>query len=257
MNIMLALRHIFSSNMVLPCVLCGSSEREEVIFGELGFHDTYMLHRNCLVLCLGKFIQNRITSFRLWNFLKKDILIQKNRFALVKCTYCPRLGANLSCSHEGCQRSFHTKCGVKNLAVLQYGGRFDSYCEQHVPDNRIRPGPDENCVLCLAPIVADGKDFSPALAFQAPCCQNGWFHRECVQVLSIATTYYFKCPLCRNENQFAEVATFGIAIPKWRYALPKPPAAMAMRVTRSAARSFLTGRLLVRAPRVRIARLTN
>ncbi|KAH8238271.1 hypothetical protein KR032_002106 [Drosophila birchii] len=232
--------------MQLPCVLCDSNEDDEVIFGELSTHERNMMHRNCLVLCLGKYLQNRNVVFRLSNFLKKDVLTEKNRFAMVKCTYCPRLGANLSCSHEGCKRSFHTKCGVKNLAVLQYGGHFDTFCAQHVPQRRNRPGSGENCVLCLGPIVGIGKTFSPALAFQAPCCQNGWFHRDCVQDQSNATTYYFKCPLCRNESRFADVAMFGVSIPKWRYTLPKP---VVVRVNRNRPRNLVTGRYIGRVPR--------
>ncbi|XP_020808246.1 G2/M phase-specific E3 ubiquitin-protein ligase-like [Drosophila serrata] len=236
--------------MKLPCVLCGCHKDNELIFGEFVMHDKNSLHRNCLVLCLGKFVQNKTDDIRLWNFLKDDISEVKEVFSLTKCSYCPRLGANLSCCHEGCHRSFHTKCGVDNMAVLQYGGKFDTFCAEHVPEHRSRPEPDANCILCLGSVVANGQDFTPALAFQAPCCHNGWFHRECVQDLSNASTISFKCPLCRNENEFGEVAMYGVAIPKWRYGLPKPPTSIPVAPGRAH-----TGLFRIREVRVLIARL--
>ncbi|KAH8280776.1 hypothetical protein KR054_011146 [Drosophila jambulina] len=209
-------------------------------------------------MCLGKFVQSASSSYRSWHFLQKDFAAEKSRIGLHTCSYCDRLGANLSCCHAGCKRSFHTKCGVDNLAVLQYGGSFDSFCAEHVPERDSRPGPGERCVLCLASIVAAGKDFSPALAFQPPCCQNGWFHRDCVQAQSISTTNVFRCPLCRNERIYANVAMFGIAIPEWRYSLPNPPAANPNRVHRGTpVYIHATPRHRGRVARVRIARLPN
>ncbi|XP_070144588.1 pineapple eye protein-like [Drosophila kikkawai] len=85
-------------------------------------------------------------------------------FSLLKCEYCHRLGANLTSCQVGCKRSFHTKCGVDNMAVLQFGGQFDTFCADHVPEHRRRPEPEDNCVICLGVVVNDGEDFKPALA---------------------------------------------------------------------------------------------
>ncbi|XP_070144534.1 G2/M phase-specific E3 ubiquitin-protein ligase-like [Drosophila kikkawai] len=206
--------------MVLPCALCGSSERNEAILGELGIHSEVVIHRNCLVLCLGKWLQNKTPHYRLWKFLTRDMWVEKHHFRLLKCEYCIRVGANLSCCHVGCKRNFHTKCGVENMAVLQYGGKFDTFCAEHVAEPRRRPEPKDHCVICLGAIVNAGQYFKTAQAFQAPCCQNGWFHRTCVQYMSMARKRCLKCPLCRNKKKFAEVALFGVSIPKWRKTLP-------------------------------------
>ncbi|KAH8254941.1 hypothetical protein KR038_004721 [Drosophila bunnanda] len=203
--------------MELPCLICRSTDNDEVDLGKFSTYGQYKIHRNCLVLCRGKFFETKKSVI----FTRQHLQEEESRYELIPCSYCPRLGANLACSHEGCQRSFHTKCGVDNMALLQYDGRFNTFCAEHVPEHATRPEPGETCVLCLAPVVAAGKDFSPALAFQAPCCQNGWFHRVCVQDQSDISMDAFKCPLCRDEKRYEEVALFGVAVPKWRFDLPE------------------------------------
>ncbi|XP_020808308.1 PHD finger protein 7-like [Drosophila serrata] len=246
-----------------PCILCGSCENDEVTFGEFDKQEKNTVHRNCLILCVGQFLQRADPGYRMWNFFKKDLAAEKKRISLFACSYCYRMGANLSCCHRGCKRNFHTKCGIVNMGLLQYDGKFNTFCGQHVPKTSTRPEPGENCVLCLAPVVPDGQDFRSPLAFQAPCCHNGWFHRECVQDHSIATNYCFKCPLCRNEDRFEGVALFGVAIPKWRFALPNPPDAAVPRESVIAGQQHRRGsgpriihtppvRYRGRAPRVRV-----
>lgn len=147
------------------------------------------------------------------NFLKSDILKEVRRCRLLRCCYCLRRGANIGCCRRECRRSFHTKCGVDNLAVNQYSGSYNSYCQNHVPKSRYRPGPTEQCSICFDALVARGERFNVAKAVQSPCCRNGWYHHRCLQLYANSAGYFFKCPLCKDEEKFGEVARFGISVP--------------------------------------------
>lgn len=49
---------------------------------------------------------------------------------------------------------------------------------------------------------------------KAPCCRNGWFHKWCLSEYAQNAGYFFKCPLCQNEDIFrSELPNRGIFIP--------------------------------------------
>ncbi|KAH8243871.1 hypothetical protein KR032_010833, partial [Drosophila birchii] len=196
----------------LPCVLCCTKEDDEMIFGKVHKQNKLMVHCNCLYLS-SNLIQNGNERNGILNFLVKDILMEKNRCHSIRCCYCERRGANIGCCHIKCRRNFHTKCGYDNMAVNQFNGSYNSYCDQHVPKYRFRPGPAELCTICFEPLVAKSKRFTVATAIQSPCCRNGWYHRQCLQLYAISAGYFFKCPLCNNKDKFAQVSFFGIWIP--------------------------------------------
>ncbi|KAH8366934.1 hypothetical protein KR200_005064 [Drosophila serrata] len=197
--------------MEQPCVLCCSKEDDESIFGKFHKEDQVVVHSNCLYLS-SNLVQNGDDRNGILHFLKKDIMMETRRCRVLRCFYCQRLGANIGCCRSSCRRSFHTKCGFENYAVSQFTGSFNSYCHQHVPKYRFRPGPKEQCMICFDALVAKGK-FSVARALQSPCCRNGWYHRYCLQMYANSAGYFFNCPLCKNEKKFGDVALFGISIP--------------------------------------------
>eukprot|EP00099_Drosophila_melanogaster_P007085 NP_001259740.1 PHD finger protein 7, isoform B [Drosophila melanogaster] len=199
--------------MVQICVLCLSGERDELIFGTVHVEGNMMVHRNCLYLS-SNLIQRGEKKLSIMNFLKEDIEAEVNRCRLLKCCYCRRLGANIWCCKSGCRRTFHTKCGVDNLAQNQFCDTYNSFCHQHVLVPRNRPvfKNDEECLLCAEDVVAKGERFSVVTCLYAPCCRNGWFHRRCLQRYANSSGYFFKCPLCNNTDVFRRVAYMGIAV---------------------------------------------
>ncbi|XP_017030325.1 PHD finger protein 7 [Drosophila kikkawai] len=218
--------------MELPCVLCCSKDEDEMVFGKVHKEEQLVVHRNCLYLS-SNLVQNGNERTGILSFLKKDILMEMRRCRLLRCFYCQRLGANIGCCRTKCRRTFHTKCGYDNLAVSQFSGHYNSFCHQHIPKYRIRPGPGEQCTICFESLVAKGKRFSLATEMQSPCCRNGWYHRQCLQRYANSAGYFFKCPLCNDEEKFAEVALFGISIPNCDASWELEPNAFADQLQRS------------------------
>ncbi|XP_033171355.1 PHD finger protein 7 [Drosophila mauritiana] len=206
--------------MVLTCVLCRSSEQDELIFGTVHVDGKMMVHRNCLYLS-SNLIQRGDSNLDIMNFRKQDIEAEAERCRSLKCCYCRRLGANIVCCKSGCRRTFHTKCGADNLAQNQFCHTYKSFCHQHVPVLRHRPAykKDEKCLICLDDLIAKGERFSVVSCLFAPCCRNGWFHRRCLQGYANSSGYFFKCPLCNNIEMFRRVVYMGIAVlnqdPSW------------------------------------------
>ncbi|XP_016983546.1 uncharacterized protein LOC108047735 [Drosophila rhopaloa] len=195
------------------CVLCRSSEDDEIAFGVIHQQEEMMVHHNCLYLS-SNLIQRGNERNGILSFLKEDILAEARRCRLLSCCYCHRGGANIGCCESGCRRTFHTKCGVENLALNQFRDTYRSYCNLHVPNYRQRPSSaTEHCVICQDLLVAAGCRFSVVTMIQSPCCRNGWYHRNCLQAYANTAGYFFKCPLCNNSDVFLNVALMGISVP--------------------------------------------
>lgn len=66
------------------------------------------------------------------------------------------------------------------------------------------------CAICNNSVVP-----SPIRAsIWAPCCNNAWFHRACIQKLALSSGYFFKCPLCNNTSTFKNnMLDLGIFVP--------------------------------------------
>ncbi|EDX02053.2 PHD finger protein 7 [Drosophila yakuba] len=199
--------------MVQNCVLCRSSERDELIFGTVHVQDNIMVHRNCLYLS-SNLVQRGNKRLGILNFLKEDIEEEAKRCRTLMCYYCRRPGANIGCCKSSCRRTFHTKCGIDNLAQNQFSDTYKSYCHQHVLMHRRRPAliKEQECVICAEALIGEGERFSVVTCIFAPCCRNGWFHRKCLQRYANSAGYFFKCPLCNNLEVFRKVAMMGISV---------------------------------------------
>ncbi|XP_043658694.1 uncharacterized protein LOC122623545 [Drosophila teissieri] len=199
--------------MVENCVLCRCSERDELIFGTVHVKDKMMVHTNCLYLS-SNLVQRGDKRLGILNFLKEDIEAEVKRCRTLVCYYCRRPGANIGCCKSGCRRTFHTKCGVDNLAQNQFSDTYRSYCHQHVLMHRRRPAlvKEEECVICTEALIGEGERFSVVTCIYAPCCRNGWFHRKCLQRYANSAGYFFKCPLCNNLEVFRKVVLMGISV---------------------------------------------
>ncbi|XP_016952096.3 PHD finger protein 7 [Drosophila biarmipes] len=199
--------------MVRMCVLCRSSEaKDEVSFGPTIVEYNIMVHRNCLYLS-SNLVQRGNSRVGILRFLKDDIVAEARRCRHLICCYCHQPGANIGCCKFGCRRTFHTKCGIDNLAQNQFRGTYKSFCHQHVITHHRRPTSDDAiCVICTEQLIEKGKRFNAVNMLYSPCCQNGWYHRRCLQKYANTSGYFFKCPLCNNTQEFHDVTLMGIAV---------------------------------------------
>ncbi|XP_017042018.1 PHD finger protein 7 [Drosophila ficusphila] len=197
---------------MIYCVLCRSAEDDDLALGTIHKEGSFMVHRNCLYLS-SNLVQRGSEDAGILRFLRDDILAEVCRTRSLNCYYCHRPGANIGCCKSGCRRTFHTKCGVDNLAQNQFRDTYKSYCHQHVRSYRWRPSSDENCVICAELVIAEGSRFCAVRVLQSPCCRNGWYHRKCLQKYANSAGYFFKCPLCNNSTTFHDVALWGISVP--------------------------------------------
>lgn len=70
-----------------------------------------------------------------------------------------------------------------------------------------------NNALCT--ICCENLDkFNEIKTILAPCCKAGWFHKLCLLKCAKNAGYFFKCPLCNNEEEFRKyIVKLGIYIP--------------------------------------------
>ncbi|KAH8368028.1 hypothetical protein KR084_005864 [Drosophila pseudotakahashii] len=198
--------------MVNMCVLCRSSESDELIYGTTIREGSLMVHHYCLYLS-SNLVQRGSKRVGIMRFLQDDIVAEARRSKQLNCCYCHRPGANIGCCKARCRRTFHTKCGVENHTQSQFRDTYKSYCHQHVRNHRHRPASEkEPCVICKDPLIGAGERFSVVTMLYSPCCRNGWYHRNCLQSYANTAGYFFKCPLCNNSEAFHDVALMGICL---------------------------------------------
>ncbi|KAH8325787.1 hypothetical protein KR067_008161, partial [Drosophila pandora] len=198
--------------VMAPCVLCRSYDKDELIFGPVHQHGKMWMHTNCLYLS-SNLKQRGNDDNGILCFLPEDIEEEARRCRALTCYYCHKSGANIGCCQPACRRTFHTKCGIDNMAQNQFRGTYKSYCHSHVRNYRYRPAPDEDCVICQDRLMGTEERFNVCTMLHSPCCRNGWYHRLCLQAYANSAGYFFKCPLCNNSSTFHDVALRGISVP--------------------------------------------
>lgn len=149
-------------------------------------------------------------------------LLSFSSATLQHCCYCRKTYASIGCCEKKCRRSFHIACGLEHGVQTQFCRSYDSFCHEHVRYKfvpRLRSlVKGEFCCICYDPIVSGQDDGNELMAqylyLRAPCCRNGWFHRNCLQKFAKTAGYFFKCPLCNDEKKFrCELTIRGIFIP--------------------------------------------
>lgn len=138
-----------------------------------------------------------------------------NSTVLQTCCYCQKRGANIGCCNQRCRQSFHVPCGVKNKCLSEFTGVFRSFCRKHSNQFACAPGEehktDDLCRICLDVMGT----YDAVESLRSPCCSRDvWYHKRCMMQTAKAAGYFFKCPICKNENDFRGVMTKrGIYIP--------------------------------------------
>lgn len=227
---------------IIPCAICGREVDDEVLYGKIYAIGDIQCHYFCVLLscCL---VQKGRETDGLFGFLYRDILAEIERAKKHKCSYCSRGGATLGCSVSQCRKQFHLPCGREKNAVSLFYGNYKSYCQQHVPKQKVHDNVMESikqrrknkikskkggadvfeheesssesefvCLICYEEV----EPYPGVQTFWPPCCaRDAWFHRRCLQRMALtAGVHYLKCPLCNDKERFHEaVISQGYYIP--------------------------------------------
>lgn len=137
-----------------------------------------------------------------------------------KCIYCKEIGANIGCCAPKCRHTFHTTCGLHSGSLMQFEDPYRSFCHRHAatvvcPKSRkVRHKTTEMCSICYDAM----GEFDLVQSVQSPCCKRSWFHKRCLMEFAKTAGYFFKCPMCNNEDDFrSAVKLRGVFVPD-RYA---------------------------------------
>uniref|UniRef100_A0A182STD4 PHD-type domain-containing protein n=1 Tax=Anopheles maculatus TaxID=74869 RepID=A0A182STD4_9DIPT len=191
--------------MAKTCFLCKSSVDNELLFGRFYSKWKLTVHYYCL--------RGSNDTVGIFGFLESDIRKENERTKKCRCYICKHMHANVSCCSKKCLRTFHTVCGIMNGCLSHYTDTYQSWCSAHVP---LEPdsdphSPEEACSICYDEM----GQYDLITSIKAPCCRNGWFHQRCLAQYAESAGYFFKCPLCKNEDKFvAEVPRRGVFVPE-------------------------------------------
>lgn len=116
-----------------------------------------------------------------------------------RCFYCRKGSATAWCCDRRCRRFFHVACGMKNNCLFKFRGEFVSFCDRHHDiDNSghyIHNQYDE-CFICWEPI----GEYNPLTSIPS-CCNQGWFHRNCMKQAALVSALELHCPLCGYDKR--------------------------------------------------------
>uniref|UniRef100_A0A182M6H2 PHD-type domain-containing protein n=1 Tax=Anopheles culicifacies TaxID=139723 RepID=A0A182M6H2_9DIPT len=195
------------------CFLCKSSEDNELLFGKFYSKWRLTVHYYCLLLSSNLVQRGSNDTVGIFGFLESDIRKENERTKKCRCYICKNMHANVSCCSKKCLRTFHTVCGIMNGCLSHYTDTYQSWCSAHVPlDPDSNPhSPEEPCSICYDEM----GQYDVITSIKAPCCLNGWFHQRCLAQYAQSAGYFFKCPLCKNEDKFlSEVPLRGVFVPE-------------------------------------------
>lgn len=157
--------------------------------------------------------QNGADHEGIWGFMERDIRKCADKCASTKCVYCDCASASIQCKHKSCKKTFHLTCGVQNGCLFQFTDAFSSYCGQHhrsiIKDKQVK-GHDK-CMICWELM----GDYNPITSIPS-CCNQGWFHANCIRKSAIEAGYLFHCPMCGNQNDayLVMIRKRGIYVPE-------------------------------------------
>lgn len=201
------------------CLFCTKNEDNELLYGKFYSTGKLTAHYYCLLFSSGLEQKGRDDEGIL-GFLAQDIEKESRRGSKLNCSKCRKSGATVGCCNKACKRTYHFPCGYQARMLNQFFGAFHSYCATHQPVQKVaelvRGSPGANgrttCTICQEE-VATQASFD---VLWAPCCKKqSWFHRHCMQRMALSAGYFFKCPICSNNNQFVnEMKRMGIYVPE-------------------------------------------
>ncbi|XP_055321593.1 PHD finger protein 7-like [Sitodiplosis mosellana] len=174
------------------CEICKFSDRNDLDLGEWKTSEDCTIHLFCALLSPNA-VQRGEDNEGIDGFLVTDIRDFVKLHKKTKCYYCKKKCATVRCKNKKCPRYFHVKCGTENNCLFQFGG--DSYCHCHVDikEKNTIHGDYWSCQICKEPM----GPYNPITSIPS-CCNQGFFHRTCIQKHARAAGYLTKCPCCGN-----------------------------------------------------------
>lgn len=154
-------------------------------------------------------MQNGTDTEGFSGFLFEDILKTAKSFKKVRCNYCKKTGANVTCSARNCHKCYHTGCAMQDNALFKFNHSFPIICSSHPQKaEKVTKKLDNICRICC-----DQLDKKKSILI--PCCKNSYFHKRCLQKYAHTSgSYHFKCPLCADkEICLKQLPELGIFIP--------------------------------------------
>uniref|UniRef100_A0A182VRR1 PHD-type domain-containing protein n=1 Tax=Anopheles minimus TaxID=112268 RepID=A0A182VRR1_9DIPT len=195
------------------CFLCKSTEDNELLFGKFYSKWKIYVHYYCLLLSSNLVQGGSNDTIGIFGFLESDIRKENERTKKCRCYICKNMHANVSCCSKKCLRTFHTVCGIMNGCLSHYTDTYQSWCSSHVPlePDSSPHSHEEPCSICYDEM----GQYNVITSIKAPCCLNGWFHQRCLAQYAQSAGYFFKCPLCKNEDKFLlEMPLRGVFVPE-------------------------------------------
>ncbi|XP_063700910.1 uncharacterized protein LOC134831179 [Culicoides brevitarsis] len=206
------------------CILC---QRPPTDFEEFLEQKGHGFHYLCLLLSPALYQRDENEDNGLYGFVLKDILKEERRISKQRCRFCHnKLHANLSCSVAKCTRSFHVDCGIQRGCQYQMTGNFLTFCHEHRKFEKpeVKHDPDDICAICMLEL----GDYDYNQSIYADCCKPSWYHRECLVKTADRAGFFFRCPLCKNEENFKnQVQQQGIFVMERDAAWEREPGAFA------------------------------
>ncbi|EDV91923.1 PHD finger protein 7 [Drosophila grimshawi] len=197
---------------MIYCIICRSGVDNELRLGKFHTLNNVHVHERCLYLS-SNLSQRYNSKFAILHFDIDDIKAEAERVKKLSCCYCSKKSANIGCCHWSCRRTFHTDCGNLHGAQYQFKGKFESFCKLHVHPQEDRPDPHQKCAICFDMLIDKRGKFSSTNHIHGECCNNGWYHKTCLQQYANSSGYFFKCPLCNDSKKFGSVVLWGISVP--------------------------------------------
>lgn len=213
-------------NNNVRCLLC--KQTPDIAFGEFITSDNYQFHYLCLLLSPALY-QKASEANGLYGFVLKDVVSEQHRINKQKCSYCKENHANFSCVIAKCRRSFHVWCGLENDCQYRMTD-FRTFCHEHRTFEQPKVhAKQEECVICSESM----ETFRCNKSIYADCCKESWYHQNCLTQMADTAGYFFRCPLCKNEEKFREqVMQQGIFVPERDAAWELEPNAFAEQLER-------------------------
>lgn len=207
------------------CEICKFDDTNDLDLGEWHTLDDCTIHLFCAVsrIILKVFsiflfffsfhlIKFSLTIFQLFSthsvqrgednnglggFLVKDIRDLVKLHRTTPCRYCKKKSASIRCAIKGCTRYFHLTCGVTNDCLNIFDNKFESLCNIHVNIKEKYEIHSDfwKCQICFDPM----GDYNKITSIPS-CCNQGYFHKNCMQKHARAAGLLLKCPCCGNQK---------------------------------------------------------
>lgn len=138
-------------------------------------------------------VQNGTDSQGIDGFLVKDIRDLVKLHTKSKCHYCKNKSASVRCSVKKCARIFHVKCGVERNCLFIFEDKFLAHCHLHTKITEKFAIHDD---LSACGICKDTMGPYNSITSIPSCCDQGYFHKKCIQRHARSAGYLTKCPSC-------------------------------------------------------------